>query len=453
MDRCHRIVTIMHFVLTPHGTAGDVFPSLAIGRGLKERGHRVTVITPTYTRDLMRRFGLDFIDLDDEPGYSFWLEHPDRWNPLRGMTREAVSIVQRTMRRYYYEIERLYVPGETVVITSCNGVGVRIAHEKLGVPMVSAHIAPWLIRSISRPHQEAIGGALVRRLPVPALRAGIFWIADRWFADPAVRPEVDRFRAELGLRPQTRLYHRWIHSPQCVIGLFPPWLVDPLPEDWPPVKCTGFPFFDAGDGGMPKELEVFLDAGEPPLVFSPGSTVPHVRFFYEAAVEACVRLKRRGLLLTRYPELVPQKLPEAVRHFAFVPHSLVMPRAAALISHGGAGTIAQGLRAGIPQVIMPITFDQPDNAFRLAKLGVARTLPPRRFNAETLTRALAALLKCDDTRRKCKALAASLVSDDPVKETCDQLEEFADRVASRAEARPVRRQQIEAAGRAHKISQ
>jgi UDP:flavonoid glycosyltransferase YjiC (YdhE family) len=94
-------------------------------------------------------------------------------------------------------------------------------------------------------------------------------------------------------------------------------------------------------------------------------------------VDACRRLGRRGLLLSRYRDQLPADLPPGVRHFDYVPLSRVLPRAAALVSHGGIGTLSQALAAGIPQLIMPLGFDQFDNAARLGRLGVAATLTPR----------------------------------------------------------------------------
>ena len=124
----------------------------------------------------------------------------------------------------------------------------------------------------------------------------------------------------------------------------------------------------------------------PNCSMTPGSAMRHAQEFFAESVAACQRLGRRGLLLTRFAEQVPTDLPETIRHLEYVPFSRVLPRAAALVHHGGIGTTAQALAAGIPQLVMPLAHDQPDNAARLERLGVGRTIAPRRYRAARAAR-------------------------------------------------------------------
>src|SRR5262249_6681351 len=164
---------------------------------------------------------------------------------------------------------------------------------------------------------------------------------------------------------------RWWHSPDGVLCLFPGWF-GPRQPDWPAnVWLTQFPLWDEDSIYKPQpEVEAFLRAGEATIVFTPGSSNAQAVTFFQAAVEACRSLGRRGMLLSRFPEQVPPDLPEGVRYFAYAPLSRVRSRAAALVHPGGMGTTAQVLRAGIPQLLMPLAYDQPDNAARLKRLGV-----------------------------------------------------------------------------------
>ena len=131
--------------------------------------------------------------------------------------------------------------------------------------------------------------------------------------------------------------------------LFPEWFAPPQP-DWPNnLVQTGFPLWDERtDAGLAPEVKEFLDAGEPPIVFTPGSANIFGKRFFGAAIEACQRLGHRGILLTRFPEQIPDRLPSGVRHFDYIPFSLLPPKAAALVHHGGIGTTAQALAAGSP---------------------------------------------------------------------------------------------------------
>jgi hypothetical protein len=146
-----------------------------------------------------------------------------------------------------------------VVAASGLAFGARIAHEKLGLPLATVHLQPVVFRSVRRPAVFGfpdVLGFLPRPLRGPYLRA-----ADRFVIDPPLAPAVNAFRAGLGLPPVSRLLHRWMHSPQLVIGLFPEWFAAPQP-DWPPnVHLTGFPLYDERDSREPQpELHRLRDS-------------------------------------------------------------------------------------------------------------------------------------------------------------------------------------------------
>src|SRR5690606_34135251 len=201
-------------------------------------------------------------------------------------------------------------------------------------------------------------------------------------ADHHILPGLNRFRREHGLAPVRDIIRDWWHSPDRVIGLFPEWFGPPQP-DWPKqTVLTGFPLFDEkGLRELPPGLEEFLQAGEPPVVFTPGSAMAHGHEFFEEGVKALELGGRRGLLLSRFPETVPKRLPESVRHFEYVPFSEVLPRSAALVYHGGVGTCAQALQAGIPHLVQHMAHDQLDNLSRVRDLGVGDGLAPKQFKA------------------------------------------------------------------------
>ena len=116
-----------------------------------------------------------------------------------------------------------------------------------------------------------------------------------------------------------------------------------------------------------------------------------------------------------------------MRHAVYAPFSAVLPRSAALVHHGGIGTAAQALAAGLPQLVMPMTFDQPDNAVRLARLGVARILLPERFSGLRVARDLEVLLGTNAVSRRAAEIARGFEGVDPVARTCDLIEEAARR--------------------------
>ena len=135
----------------------------------------------------------------------------------------------------------------------------------------------------------------------------------------------------------------------------------------------------------------------------------HGHEFFDAAAEACRLLGRRGLLLTRHTEHLPATLPPGVIHVPYAPFSELLPRCAALVHHGGIGTTAQALAAGVPQLVMPMSHDQPDNAERLRKLGVGDEVSVKKFRAPAVAAKLRGLIESDEVARRCAEVAARFV--------------------------------------------
>jgi UDP:flavonoid glycosyltransferase YjiC (YdhE family) len=411
-----------NILLLPIGSSGDVHPFVALGLSLRDRGHRVTVITGAYFEPLIRKAGLDFVGLGTIEDFESVLLHPDGWHPRRGFKVVFRWGVLPWLRPIYDIVAERCIPGETVVAASPLALGARLAQEKLGVPMVSVQLQPAILRSgYQAPVLPGLG--LPDWLPAPFKRLA-YWLGDKLVLDPVVAPGTNAVRAELGLPPVHRLLDHWWHSPERIIGLYPAWFA-PVQPDWPPqLVLTGFPLFDErGLTAPPAEVLDFLERG-PPLVFTAGSAMRQGQAFFAAAAEACRLLGRRGLLVTRYPDQLPATLPEGVQHCSYIPFSQLLPRSAALVHHGGIGTTAQALAAGIPQLVMPMSHDQPDNAARVARLGVGRSLPPRRFKPPAVARLLDEMLSSPRLSARCRQVAGNFAGAKPIADACRIIEEM-----------------------------
>jgi len=411
-------------LVVPVGSAGDVHPFVRIALELQARGHDVTVVTNAYFAPLIERVGLDLEPIGTVEQFDAITANPNLWHRVHGLGVVAAGVAFG-IAPLYRLIEREAGRGDLVVVAHALAFGARVAHEVLDVPLVTAHLAPTSIWSQYESPVMARGLGAINALPRPLKRA-LLAISDR-LADRVLAPPVNRFRRELGLSPVRQIVSRWWHSPQRVVGLFPDWFAAPQ-RDWPPqVTLTGFPLYDErGATAVPPDLDAFLNeacaADDPPIVFAPGSGNQQARAFFAAACEACRRLGRRGVLLTRYTGHLPAPLPPGVMHADYAPFSAVLPRAAALVHHGGIGTAAQALAAGRPQLVMPMTFDQPDNAARLQRLGVGRWLPPYRFRGAAVARELRALLESAAVVRRCAEVARRFDGSDPVGRTCQVIE-------------------------------
>ena len=417
----------MKVLVASIGSAGDVHPFLAVALALRDRGHAVSFATNAYFAPLLERVGLPLLPVGTAEQFDRATAHPGLWSQFRGFGVLA-SIVRYSTPAVYQHVEREAAGENGAVVAHPLAFGARVAHETLGVPLVTLHLAPSTLWSVEEPPVLSRWVGPVNQWPKPAKRLAVA-LGDR-LVDLALTPALNRFRAELGLPAASHVGRHWWHSPQRVVGLFPDWFAPPQP-DWPAqAVLTGFPLYDEREvSQVPSDLEAFLseaeDAGDPPVVFAPGSGNRQARRFFAAAVGACRRLGRRGLLLTRYAEQLPSRLPSGVRHASYAPFSAVLPRSVALVHHGGIGTAGQALAAGLPQLVMPMTFDQPDNAVRLKRLGVARILLPECFTDVRVARDLEVLLGSNGPALRAAEIAREFEGTDPVARTCDLIEAVA----------------------------
>jgi rhamnosyltransferase subunit B len=416
----------MRVLLVPFGSHGDVHPFIGLAQAMRGRGHRVTFLVNDYFGGLVRGLGFEMVPMGEARRFEEAMHNPDFWNPRRGF-----AAVSRYMLEYarlgYPRIGEWYVPGESVAVGGSMSFAVRLAQETLGVPAATVHLQPGILHSN---HETPA---------YPQFETPRWW--PRWFkraffdqvyrriVDPEVAPGLNAFRAELGLAPVRDVMRGWLHSPRLVLGFFPGWFGPPQP-DWPPrVRLVGFPLYDERDATpMPPELDAFLAAGAPPVAFTPGSANLYGRAFFEAAVDACARLGRRGVLLTRFAEQVPRDLPANVVHCAYAPFSRLLPRVAALVYHGGVGTAAQGMAAGVPHLVMPLAHDQFDNAARMRRLGIARALLPAQFRGPAVADALRPLLDSPEVAARCRAVADRFADDPrPMELACEEIESLCGR--------------------------
>jgi rhamnosyltransferase subunit B len=420
----------LQVILAPVGSAGDVLPFVAMALRLRERGNRVLMAASGRYRALLDAERIELVETLDAKAEAAAFDHPNFWRPTRGLRRFTERMILPSVRPQLAAIEARYERDNTVVVGSSFAFGARIANERLGVPLVSVHLAPAAMRSLYDTPAVANIPAFPR-LPRPVKRL-LYWYFDRFVFDPVMCPGLNEMRRGFGLPPVERPLQRWMHSPTRIIGLFPPWFAAQAP-DWPPqVRLTGFLSYD-GPRSRPASagLERFLAAGDAPVVFTAGTAMSHGDAFFRAAVDACVRLGMRGILMSGVEGQIPIAMPATVQTFAYAPFRELLPRARALVHHGGIGTAARALEARVPQVVVPMAYDQPDNAARLERLGVAATLSQRRLDGASLAATLRKLFARPGLQAKLSASAQRFEGDGPIEETCRLIEE-----AARGDATP-----------------
>jgi UDP:flavonoid glycosyltransferase YjiC (YdhE family) len=409
------------------GTRGDLDPYLALGRGLAARGHEPIIATHEYYRDTVEAEGLGFRPVRPDA-------HPEdrelfarAMHPRRGSEVVLREIVLPHLVESYQDTAEAARDVDLIVTHPLTFAGPIVAAER-NLPWVSTVLAPLSFFSrydfpVVAPMPRA--WRLYGIPGVPGLMIRLFRAVTRSWTEP-----VRALRAERRVRPGGDPLYEGQHSPLLTLGLFSRVLAEPQP-DWPPsAQRTGFLFHDpaAGDDPEAARLEAFLDAGPPPIVFTLGSSAVVVAgSFFEQSLGAARRLGMRAVLLVGDD---PANRPAApLGDDAIVvdraPYHALFPRAAAIVHHGGIGTLGQALRAGRPMLVVPWSHDQPDNAHRAARLGVARVLVPGRYRADRAAAAVKALLDDPACVARASRIGETVRSEDGVAAACDAIEEAA----------------------------
>jgi rhamnosyltransferase subunit B len=418
---------VSRFLFSTAGSLGDLHPYIAVGRALIARGHEAVIGAAEDYRGAVEAAGVEFASVGPSLAVFGGYERlvPQIFAARNGPEYLIRNLVMPHLRAAYDDQWQAAARAD-VLVSHPLAMTLPLVAQRRGLPWVATVLAPMSFLSAHDP--PVIPGAeWLRVLDVfgPRAYAALFGLVKR-----SVRrweEPLAQFRAELGLPPlnQAAIFDGQF-SPLLNLALFDAVLGRPQP-DWPghTIVC-GSPTFDgtAPDDAVVQALERFLADGAPPLVFALGSSaVWAAGDFWEHAAAAAQSLGRRAILVTGPRR--PEHLPPGVCALPYLPYSRVFARAAAIVHSVGIGTLAQALRSGRPQLLVPVAFDQPDNARRARALGVGRVLPFRKVDARALTRELQRLLDEPEHAAAAQALAEELAGVDGAALAAAQLIECA----------------------------
>jgi UDP:flavonoid glycosyltransferase YjiC (YdhE family) len=404
-------------LLTCWGSAGDLFPYLALAIRLRDLGHQPVVAAPAYYRALVEQERVIFhaVRPDLDPSDVETIKRV--MDPAHG-TKVILSELLGPRIAESVEDLRAAAHGVDLIISHPVTFGAPIVAEMTRTPWLSTVLAPTSLFSIHDfPLLPPYPAALRVLRASPWIARGFMLLARRitapWTAS------IRTFRADVRQRTGGDPLYDEQFSPYGTLALFSP-RFGPPQRDWPVnTTATGFVFLD-GPSGLIPALQDFLDHGDPPVVFTLGtSAVGAAGSFFAASAEAAAALGRRAVLLVGSdPRNLPAHLPPTILAVAYAPHAALFPRAAAVVHHGGIGTTAQALRAGRPMLVVPHAHDQPDNAFRARRLGVALDLDARRYTAGRALRKLRELLSVPRYRVRAAAVGAAIRAEDGTGVAC-----------------------------------
>jgi len=383
---------VARILITSFGSYGDVYPYVGLAMALRDIGHRPLVVTADFYRPLIESLGLDFRPIGPTISPDDLTVIERVMDPIKGPDELIRGFLLPALRSNYAILENAAREVD-LMVTHPVTFAAPVVAQATGLPWVSTVLAPMSFFSASDAPVIAPAPCLAHLAALGPWYGRVLARFARAGTRDWMQPVFD-LRRDRGLPAGEHPLFEGQFSPTRTLALYSRVLGGPQ-ADWPPnVSVTGFVFYN-GPEVLEPELETFLNAGPPPIVFTLGTSAVGVAGgFYEESVGAVQQLGRRAVLLTGGIERNRPRatVPSDVLLVDRAPHQLLFPRAAAIVHHGGAGTLGQALLAGRPMVVVPHAHDQPDNAFRVARLGVARTVRPRSYRRARVARELERLL-------------------------------------------------------------
>jgi UDP:flavonoid glycosyltransferase YjiC (YdhE family) len=420
----------LRIVLSNIGTYGDTNPLIALALELKRRGHVPVMALPAVYEAKIRPLGLEFhaVRPDIDPTNTILVEMI--YDIKNGTERGLRDFLFPSLRQTYADLLDAATKPERadlLLLGELNYAGPIVA-EVTGIPWASYVLAPLSFFSAFDPPVLPPYPRLAKADRfVPGFGRVIKRVA-RFVSRKWPEP-IYALRRELGLPKGSNPLFDAKHSPKLVLALFSR-VLGVEQKDWPEnTLITGFCYYDAdaGNQALPANLEKFMAAGEPPVVFTLGSAaVLAAGDFYEVSAQAAIKLGVRAVLLigTDPRNQLKEKLPETICVAEYAPYSELFNRASMVVHQGGVGTTAQCLRAGKPMLIMPFSHDQPDNARRMLRLKVGRVIQRGKYTPWRVARKLKQMLAAPLLAERSASVAQQLSHEDGVRTACDALEEL-----------------------------
>jgi UDP:flavonoid glycosyltransferase YjiC (YdhE family) len=417
----------MRIVLTTFGTLGDVHPLIAIALEMRRRGHVPVMAVPEIFRPKIEPLELEFAKVGPTLNPDDPQQVADLMDIRKGTERALREVLFPAIRKSYDELLAAVqrAGGADLMLAGELTYQAPVVAEVTGIRWASYVLAPLsFFSAYDAPVLPPYPRLARLQSAVPATGPAVTRFA-RWLTRDWAEP-VYRLRAELGLDRGPNVIFDAKHAPGLVLAMFSPLLGEPQP-DWPPkTEITGFVFYD-GDAGkqeLPAAVEEFLQAGGPPVVFTLGSAaVLDAGDFYEQSAEAARIARVRAVLLVGTdPRNVPQTKSPELCVAQYAPYSKLFPRAALIVHQGGVGTTAQAMRAGRPMLVMPYSHDQPDNARRMLRLGIAGVIRRQEYTAERAARRMRRMLEHPRFAKRAAVVGEQVRHEDGLARTCDALE-------------------------------
>ncbi len=415
----------MQITIIAGGSRGDVQPYVALGKGLKEAGHTVRILSSDDFHDLVTDYGLDFFTTG---GSSQAVAQNLQALTEQGKMLKILSEMRQASEKQAVQAAEkglVACQGSDLILGGLSGLfSGQALSEKLGIPLLLAYLVPFAptreFPSVLTPVPQSPLTKWVNKLS-HYLTQQIMWLSFR-SADNKARAEV------LHLPPASFWgpFFSLARQKRPVLYGYSPQVVSP-PRDWDAsLHVTGYWFLDSPAGWKPPmDLMNFLQSGPPPIYIGFGSmSSSKPEETADMVLQALARTGQRGVFYEGWGGLKKEQLPETVFMTGSIPHTWLFPRMAAVVHHGGVGTTAAGLASGVPSIVVPFFADQPFWGQRVYALGVGpKPIARRQLTVDNLTEAIRIAVSDEEMRKKAASLGARIRAENGVTQAVTIIEQ------------------------------
>jgi len=413
---------MINIVIYALGTGGDIDPMVGVGIELQRRGFTIHFLSNDYFKPRIVAAGLDFVSVGTLEQYH------------KGNTTTAWERTNHTDNFEYYHVPAFepafnYVKNlsannsfkNTLVVALGEENGARVAAEHFNIPFIKVILSPNMIFSAFNP-PAPMSWAIPNAIPRFIVRFLLRRNRKTRFKVFCKMPHTAEYRATRE-RLQCPLKFQTESNAVLQIGFFPEWF-GMRAKDWPEnLKLVGFPLQNRASLQSRSELDAFIEKQGVPLIFTSGTGVKDVAELFQEGRKICEQLHLPGLFVGGSGGAEWLEGSAWCTHMDYVDFEYALPKALAIIHHGGMGTTAQAIKAGIPQLIRPLKYDQPDNADRIYKLGLGTYVMPEKFKVEQVAPMVKSMLQKAKDSKALRYYAADVNNSSAIIHACDLIEQ------------------------------
>ncbi|MGK0499046.1 MAG: rhamnosyltransferase subunit B [Oceanicoccus sp.] len=410
------------------GTSGDINPLLAIAIEFKTRGHPVVFLTNSHFQDTIEKNGIKFVSVGSKSDYERLHKDSRIWDRREDFLEIAFeSTIKPAMDISFNFVVKRYKVNPDIIVIGLQPLmnGALIAAEVLPISSVIISLSPNGIPSYISP-PAPLCWLFPEWMPnlIKKLILKSFEIPQKYILrERSHFQELNRMRVEYGVGPIKKISIDMFQKQDLHIGLFPEWF-GMRPKDWPTeLKLVGFPLSDRVSKRARLVVDDFVKEHGSPVLFTTGTGVHDVGEFFSQSQKICETLGVPGIFIGGTEGLDKNSWPAKYLHLDYVDFEHALPQCKAIVHHGGIGTLAQAVRAGIPQLIRPLTFDQPDNGTRLYRLGLGCFVLPEKYEKDLVVSLLNAMINSTPSNRMLASCAADLKRNNSINKACDLIEQ------------------------------